>query len=162
MYLIYNETRKNANKKFLHIQAKIIKIPSRLLYLVYVGISKDWLLVYTQYLNTCVDHLWWNQYVACVQFSWDLFQMEELSEDCSLKDDMVDGDLGDGIGVTTALSSTRMKSDRVSGRSESRLLRTDPLQCSSRAGEAVWTPTIKTAETQQRAQRELSYFGNTF
>lgn len=57
MYLIYNETRKNANKKFLHIQAKIIKIPSRLLYLVYVGISKDWLLVYTQYLNTCVDHL---------------------------------------------------------------------------------------------------------
>lgn len=80
--------------------------------------------------------------------------MEELSEDCSLKDDMVDGDLGDGIGVTTALSSTRMKSDRVSGRSESRLLRTDPLQCSSRAGE--------TAETQHRAQRELSYFGNTF
>ncbi|XP_005942524.1 coiled-coil domain-containing protein 125 isoform X1 [Haplochromis burtoni] len=86
--------------------------------------------------------------------------MEEPSEDCSLKDDMVDGDLGDGIGVTTALSSTRMKSDRVSGRSESRLLRTDPLQCSSRAGEAVWTPTIKTAETQQRAQRELSYFGS--
>lgn len=56
MYLIYNETRKNANKKFLHIQAKIIKIPSRLLYsdLVYVEISKDWLLVYKQYLNTCV------------------------------------------------------------------------------------------------------------
>ncbi|XP_035768758.1 coiled-coil domain-containing protein 125 [Neolamprologus brichardi] len=83
--------------------------------------------------------------------------MEELSEDCSLNDDMVDGDLGDGIGVTTALSSTRMKSERVSGRSESRLLRADPLQCSSRAGEAVWTPTIQTAETQQRAQRELSY-----
>ncbi|XP_063346721.1 coiled-coil domain-containing protein 125 isoform X2 [Pelmatolapia mariae] len=86
--------------------------------------------------------------------------MEELSEDCSLNDDMVDGDLGDGIGVTTALSSTRMKSERASGRSESRLLRTDPLQCSSRAGEAAWIPTIKTAETQQRAQRELSYFGS--
>ncbi|CAI5685818.1 unnamed protein product [Oreochromis niloticus] len=86
--------------------------------------------------------------------------MEELSEDCSLNDDMVDGDLGDGIGVTTALSSTRMKSERVSGRSESRLLRTDPLQCSSRAGEAVWIPTIKTAETQQRAQWELSHFGS--
>lgn len=137
------------------------KIPSRLLCSdLYAGISEDWLLVYTQYLNTCVSQLWWNQYVACDQFSWDLFQMEELSEDCSLNDDMVDGDLGDGIGVTTALSSTRMKSERVSGRSESRLLRADPLQCSSRAGEAVWTPTIQTAETQQRAQRELSYSGN--
>ncbi|XP_030579492.1 coiled-coil domain-containing protein 125 [Archocentrus centrarchus] len=86
--------------------------------------------------------------------------MNEVSETCSLDDDMVDGDLGDGMGVRTAPSSTRSKSESFAGPSENLLLKTELLKCSSRAGEADWLPAMKTAETQQRARWKLPHFGS--
>ncbi|XP_045898759.1 coiled-coil domain-containing protein 125 [Micropterus dolomieu] len=79
--------------------------------------------------------------------------MQEVSAACSLDDDMVDGDLGDGMGVRAAPSYTRKKSPSFAGITETPLPRAE--RRSSQAGEAAWIPGLKTAETQQRARWKL-------
>lgn len=85
--------------------------------------------------------------------------MQEVSEACSLDDDMVEGDLGDGMEVRAAPSSTRTKSQSFAGVTENLLSRTELLRCSSQAGEAAWMPGLKTAEAQQRARWKLPRSG---
>uniref|UniRef100_A0A3B4XCU8 Coiled-coil domain containing 125 n=1 Tax=Seriola lalandi dorsalis TaxID=1841481 RepID=A0A3B4XCU8_SERLL len=74
----------------------------------------------------------------------DLDQTQEVSEACSLDDDMLDGDLGDGVGVRSAPSSSGKRSQSFTGLSETLY------RHSSQAGEPVWIPGLKTTETQQR------------
>lgn len=95
-----------------------------------------------------------------IQARFDLIQMQEVSEineAQSLEDDMLDGDLGDGMGVRETPSSTRKRSQRFAGLSESLLLRPDLIMHSSEAGEAAWIPALKTAE---RARWKLPLFGS--
>lgn len=77
-------------------------------------------------------------------------QMQEVSEACSLDDDMVDGDLGDGTEVRKAPSSTRKKSQSLHSVPETPL---------PGAGEATWIPRLKIAEVQQRARWKLPCSG---
>lgn len=86
---------------------------------------------------------------------FDPVQMQEVSEACSLDDDMVDGDLGDGMGVRAAPSSTRKKSQSFASVTETLLPGAERLRCSSQAGEAAWIPGLKMAGTQQRARWKL-------
>ncbi|KAK2902578.1 coiled-coil domain-containing protein 125 isoform X2 [Channa argus] len=72
--------------------------------------------------------------------------MQEVSEVCGRDDDMVDGDLGDGMRVRAAPSSTKKKSQSFASVSEA------PLHG---AGEAAWIPGLKTAEPEQRARWKL-------
>ncbi|GAA6234158.1 coiled-coil domain-containing protein 125 [Lates japonicus] len=81
--------------------------------------------------------------------------MQEVSEACSLDDDMLDGDLGDGMGVRAAPSSNSKKSQSSAGLSETLLPQAELLRHSSQAGETAWIPGLKTAETQQRARWKL-------
>ncbi|XP_026167674.1 coiled-coil domain-containing protein 125 [Mastacembelus armatus] len=80
--------------------------------------------------------------------------MQAVSEAGSLDDDMLDGDLGDGMRVRPAPSSPKKKSQSFAGvsLSESLLHRH-----SSQAGEAAWIPALKTAEAQQRARWKLTH-----
>ncbi|XP_070821466.1 coiled-coil domain-containing protein 125 [Chaetodon trifascialis] len=84
--------------------------------------------------------------------------MQEVSEACSLDDDMVDGDLGDGMGVSAATTPTRKKSQTFASAIETLLPRAERLRHSTQIGEAAWIPGLKTAETQQRAHWKLSHF----
>ncbi|XP_059193324.1 coiled-coil domain-containing protein 125 isoform X2 [Centropristis striata] len=86
--------------------------------------------------------------------------MEEVSEACSLDDDMADGDLGDGTEVRTAPSSSRKKSQSCVGLTETPLSRTELFRHSSQAGEAAWIPGLKTTEPQQRAHWKLPHSGS--
>ncbi|XP_051278298.1 coiled-coil domain-containing protein 125 isoform X1 [Dicentrarchus labrax] len=81
--------------------------------------------------------------------------MQEVSEASNLDDDMVDGDLGDGMGVRAAPNSTRKKSQSVAGVTEILLPGAERHRNSSQTGDAVWIPGLKTAETQQRARWKL-------
>lgn len=76
--------------------------------------------------------------------------MQEASEACSLEDDMVDGDLGDGMEVRKAHSSTRTKSQSLHSVSETLL---------PGAGDAAWITRLKIAEVQQRARWKLPRSG---
>ncbi len=87
--------------------------------------------------------------------TFDLVQMQEVSEACSRDDDMADGDLGDGMGVRAAPSSTRRKSQSFAGVTETLLPGAERLKCSSQAGEGAWIPGLKMAGTQQRARWNL-------
>ncbi|XP_054457600.1 coiled-coil domain-containing protein 125 [Anoplopoma fimbria] len=78
--------------------------------------------------------------------------MQEVSEACSPDDDMVDGDLGDGMGVRAAPSSTRNKSQSFAGFPEKLLSRTELRGRGSLTGEAAWIPGLKATGTQQRAR----------
>lgn len=88
---------------------------------------------------------------------FDLVQMQEVSEACSPDDDMVDGDLGDGMGVRVAPSCTRKKSQSFAGVTETLLPRAERLRCSSQSGQAAWIPGLKMAGTQQRARWKLPH-----
>lgn len=90
---------------------------------------------------------------------FDLVQMQEVSEACSLDDDMVDGDLGDGMGVRAAHNPTRNKSQSFAGVTESLLPGAEWLRRSSQTIEAAWIPGLKIAETQRRACLKLSRSG---
>ncbi|XP_076586576.1 LOW QUALITY PROTEIN: coiled-coil domain-containing protein 125 [Chaetodon auriga] len=81
--------------------------------------------------------------------------MQEVSEACSLDDDMVDGDLGDGMGVSAATSSTRKKSQTFASAIETLLPGAEWLRHSTQIGEAASIPGLKTAETQQRTHWKL-------
>ncbi|XP_022612174.1 coiled-coil domain-containing protein 125 isoform X1 [Seriola dumerili] len=85
----------------------------------------------------------------------DLDQMQEVSEACSLDDDMLDGDLGDGVGVRSAPSSTGKRSQSFTGLSETLY------RHSSQAGEPVRIPGLKTTETQQRVRWTLPRCGGS-
>nr|XP_020455052.1 coiled-coil domain-containing protein 125 [Monopterus albus]XP_020455053.1 coiled-coil domain-containing protein 125 [Monopterus albus]XP_020455054.1 coiled-coil domain-containing protein 125 [Monopterus albus] len=78
--------------------------------------------------------------------------MQEVSKTCSLDDDMLDGDLGDGMEVRVAPSSTVKKS------SFTNLVET-PLP-SSQAGEVAWIPGLKATEAQQRARWKVPHCGS--
>lgn len=90
---------------------------------------------------------------------FDLLQMQEVSEACSLDDDMVDGDLGDGMGVRAAPNPTRKKSQSFAGVSETLLTGSGRLRCNSQTLEAAWIPGLKISETQRRAHWKLSSSG---
>lgn len=90
---------------------------------------------------------------------FDLVQMQEVSEACSLDDDMVDGDLGDGMGVRAAPSSTRKNSQSFAGVTETLLPIAEQLRRSSQAGEAAWITGLKTADTKQRTCWKLPCSG---
>ncbi|XP_040899084.1 coiled-coil domain-containing protein 125 isoform X2 [Toxotes jaculatrix] len=86
--------------------------------------------------------------------------MQEINEACSLDDDMVDGDLGDGMGVRAAPSSTRTKSQSFTGLSETLLSQAELRRCSSQSAETAWILGLKTAEVQQRARWKLPLYGS--
>lgn len=85
--------------------------------------------------------------------------MQEVSEACRLDDDMVDGDLGDGMGVRAAPNSTRKKSQSFTSVIQTLLPEAEWLRQSTQIGEAAWIPGLKTANTQQRARWKLSHAG---
>ncbi|XP_067456177.1 coiled-coil domain-containing protein 125 isoform X1 [Thunnus thynnus] len=76
-------------------------------------------------------------------------------EASSLDDDMVDGDLGDGMGVRAAPSSTRKKSQSSTGVTGTLLPGAELLRRSSQGEEAAWIPRLKIAERQQRTNWKL-------
>ncbi|XP_027133313.1 coiled-coil domain-containing protein 125 isoform X1 [Larimichthys crocea] len=84
------------------------------------------------------------------------FQMQEVSKARSLDDDMVDGDLGDGMGVGAAPSSTRKKSQSFAGVTETLIPGAEHLRRSSQTVEAPWIPGLKSGEAQHRARWKLS------
>ncbi|TMS03274.1 Coiled-coil domain-containing protein 125 [Larimichthys crocea] len=82
--------------------------------------------------------------------------MQEVSKARSLDDDMVDGDLGDGMGVGAAPSSTRKKSQSFAGVTETLIPGAEHLRRSSQTVEAPWIPGLKSGEAQHRARWKLS------
>ncbi|KAI3372302.1 hypothetical protein L3Q82_022668 [Scortum barcoo] len=88
---------------------------------------------------------------------FDLVQMQEVSESCSLEDDMVDGDLGDGMGVRAAPSSTGKKSQSVASVTETLLPGAERRRCSTQAGQAAWIPGLKTTGMELRARWKLPH-----
>ncbi|KAM9392326.1 coiled-coil domain-containing protein 125 isoform 2-T2 [Pholidichthys leucotaenia] len=83
-------------------------------------------------------------------------EMQEIREGCSLDDDMLDGDLGDGMRVRAAPNSGK-KSRSLTGLSEGLLLKAQLLRPSSQPGDELCTPAMKTAEVQQRAYWKLPH-----
>nr|XP_019959555.1 PREDICTED: coiled-coil domain-containing protein 125 [Paralichthys olivaceus] len=62
----------------------------------------------------------------------------EVSQVFNLDDDMVDGDLGDGLGVRASSGSTSKKSQSSAALSEILLPQAELLRCSSQAGVTAW------------------------
>lgn len=77
---------------------------------------------------------------SLTSLGFNVMQMQGVSEACSLDDDMMDGDLGDGMGVRNAPSSTRKKNQSLRSSSEPLL---------PGAGEATLTPGLKITEEQR-------------
>ncbi|XP_034055178.1 coiled-coil domain-containing protein 125 isoform X2 [Gymnodraco acuticeps] len=73
--------------------------------------------------------------------------MQEVSGACSLDDDMLEGDLGDGTGGLAPSGPLRKKSQSLTA--DSLLSRAEPR--SSSLGGGAWIPGLKTAGPQQRA-----------
>lgn len=86
-------------------------------------------------------------------------QMQSSREDSSLDDDMVDGDLGNGMEVRTASTSTRKKSQSFAGVTETELSQLERLGCSRQTFEVAWVHRMKKTETQQRAHWKPACFG---
>ncbi|KAI9543676.1 hypothetical protein NQZ68_008723 [Dissostichus eleginoides] len=74
--------------------------------------------------------------------------MQEVSGACSLDDDMLEGDLGDGTGGLAPSGPLRKKSQSLTA--DSLLSRAEPR--SSSLGGPAWIPGLKTAGPQQRAR----------
>lgn len=85
--------------------------------------------------------------------------MQEATEAHSLDDDMVDGDLGDGMGVRAAPNPTRNKSQSFAGVTESLLPGAEWLRQSSQTLDTTCHPGLKIAETQWRACWKVSRSG---
>ncbi|XP_068167075.1 coiled-coil domain-containing protein 125 isoform X2 [Antennarius striatus] len=85
-----------------------------------------------------------------------MMQINTSSETCSPVDDMVDGDLGDGMEVRAASRSTRKKSQSFAGATENLLPGTEWLKRSGQPGEAGWIPVLKVVQSQQKARWKLS------
>ena len=91
----------------------------------------------------------------------DVLQMQDVSESAqSLDDDMVDGDLGNGMEVRAPTISIRKKSQTFAGLAESHLLGAERLRHSSQTLDAVWLPGLKIAETQRKASWKPTCSGN--
>lgn len=86
-------------------------------------------------------------------------QMQSSREDSSLDDDMVDGDLGNGMEVRTASTSTRKKSQSFAGVTETELSQVERLGYSRQTFEVTWVHRMKKTETQQRAHWKPACFG---
>ncbi|XP_062273483.1 coiled-coil domain-containing protein 125 isoform X1 [Scomber scombrus] len=78
-------------------------------------------------------------------------------EASSLDDDMMDGDLGDGMGVIAASSSTRKKSQSSAGVIGAKLPRAELLRRSSQGGETTCIPRLKITERQLRIPWKLPH-----
>ncbi|XP_060893480.1 coiled-coil domain-containing protein 125 [Labrus mixtus] len=86
--------------------------------------------------------------------------MQAVGGACSLDDDMLDGDLGDGMEVGAAHRSRRMKSQSFSGPSETPPSTAGRLRSSWQADEDTWIPGLKSTETVQRARWKLQCSGS--
>lgn len=85
--------------------------------------------------------------------------MQKVSEDCGMDDDMVDGDLGFGMGVRAAASPTRRKAHSFVGVADAAVSRAERFRRKSQTSESPWFPGPKAPETQGRAQWRLSQSG---
>ncbi|XP_053181590.1 coiled-coil domain-containing protein 125 [Scomber japonicus] len=81
-------------------------------------------------------------------------------EASSLDDDMMDGDLGDGMGVIAASSSTRKKSQSSNGVMGATLPRAELLRRSGQGGENTWIPRLKITERQLTIPWKLPHTGS--
>lgn len=86
-------------------------------------------------------------------------QMQSSREDSSLDDDMVDGDLGNGLEARTASTSTRKKSQSFTGVTETELSQLERLGCSRQTFEVAWIHRMKKTETQQGVHWKPACFG---
>ncbi|CAJ1068657.1 coiled-coil domain-containing protein 125 [Xyrichtys novacula] len=86
--------------------------------------------------------------------------MQAVGGACDLDDDMLDGDLGDGMGGRAAHKPGRMKSQSFSGVSETPLIGADRLRRSLQTGEPTLIPGLKTKETLQKARWKLQLSGS--
>lgn len=86
-------------------------------------------------------------------------QMQSSREKSSLDDDMVDGDLGNGMEARTASTSTRMKSQSFAGVTETELSQLERLGCSRQTFEVAWVHKMKKSEPQLRAHWKPACFG---
>lgn len=87
--------------------------------------------------------------------------MQKVGSDCGIDDDMVDGDLGYGMGVRTAASPIRRKAHSFVGVPDSVVSRAQRFRNNSQTSELPWFPGPKTTETQGRAQWRLSQSGKS-
>ncbi|XP_062240956.1 coiled-coil domain-containing protein 125 [Platichthys flesus] len=83
----------------------------------------------------------------------------EVSKAINLDDDMVDGDLGDGVGVRASPSSTSKKNQSFAALSETLLPQAELLRRSSQAGETAWIAGMKTAKTHQGSDWRVPHCG---
>ncbi|XP_035022872.1 coiled-coil domain-containing protein 125 [Hippoglossus stenolepis] len=84
----------------------------------------------------------------------------EVSKAFNLEDDMVDGDLGDGLGVRASSSSTSKKNQSFAALSETLLPQAELLRRSSQAGETAWITGMKTAKTHQGSDWRVPHCGS--
>lgn len=85
--------------------------------------------------------------------------MQKFSEACSLDDDMVDGDLGVGMGVRATPNPIRKKSQSFAGVTETVVSRAETLRRSSQISESAWVPGQKIPETQWKPHWKHSRSG---
>lgn len=86
-----------------------------------------------------------------------LLQMQTLHEDGSMDEDMVDGDLGFGMGIRVAPGPTRRKTQSFVGVSDGVASRAERFRHNSQASESPWFPGA--TETQSRARWRLFQSG---
>lgn len=86
--------------------------------------------------------------------------MQKVNEDDGMEDDMVDGDLGFGMGTRVPASPSRRKTQSFLGFTDSVASRAERFRHNSLTSEALWFPGPKTTETQCRAQWRLSQSGS--
>ena len=89
-------------------------------------------------------------------------QMQEVDEDCGMDDDVVDGDLGFGMGVRAAAAPTRRKAHSFVGVADGSLSRAQRFRNNSQTPESPWCPGARTTETQARAQWRLPQSGRSY
>lgn len=89
-----------------------------------------------------------------------LLQMQKVNEDCSMDDDMVDGDLGFGMGARVPPSPIRRKTQSFRAITDSVVSRAERFRHNSQTSAPPWFPGPKTTETQCRAQWRLSQSGS--
>lgn len=89
-----------------------------------------------------------------------MLQMQKVNEDCGMDEDMVDGDLGFGMGTRVPTSPIRRKTQSFLGFTDSLVSSAERFRHNSQTSEALWFPGSKTTEIQCRAQWRLSQSGS--
>lgn len=87
--------------------------------------------------------------------------MQASYGDTCLDDDMVDGDLGNGMEVRKASISTRNKSQSFAGATETELCHLKTLGSSIQNLEVSWVHRMKKTENEIRTDWKPSCFGKT-